>query len=387
MKIIYLHQYFKTPSEGGGIRSYHIAKGMIDNGLQVKIYSLHSSKSGKYLIENIEVEYLKSSYSNNTSYFLRVYIFLKYLIWVTYKLLLSNDYNLIYATSTPISVGIPSLIIHFLMSKKYFFEVRDLWPSIPIEMHVIKNRGIKKLLFKLETTLYKQADKIIVLSSGMYENIQHRFPEFVSKTVVIPNFSDNDFWEKSLPKQLNDKITIIYTGTLGKANNMEQFISFIQKCNEIAPNKFLFKIIGDGKYQFLIKEAMLKNHNIFYHSFLNKSDLVLAFNQAHFSYISYADFELLHTGSPNKLFDSLATATPVIINFKGWIYDLLSKENILLFHDYTIENELINNLLSIVNNQSKYNEYSNKSIKIAKAHFDKNSLTNKLIKELNLSKQ
>lgn len=387
MKIIYLHQYFKTPAEGGGIRSYHIAKKMIENGHQVKVFSLHATKSGNYSIEGIDIEYLKSDYSNSLSNADRILVFIKYIFWVIFKLAITNDYQLIYATSTPITVGIPALIIHFFKSKKFYFEVRDLWPGIPIEMQVIKNSIIKFLLFKLENKIYSHAEKIIVLSAGMQENISKRFPTLASKTINIPNFSDLEFWQQAMPKKLNNRITIIYTGTLGKANNVTQLLNFIQKCNEIAPNQFLFKIIGDGKYQFLVKEAMLKYQNIFYQAFLNKQDLIKEFKNAHFSYISYADFELLHTGSPNKFYDSLATATPVIINFKGWIYDLLNKENVLLFHENHNEIALINNLISIGYEVYKYDEYSKKSIKLAQDFFNKNDLLTLLMEELNLSKQ
>ena len=32
MKILYLHQYFLTPEQGGAIRSYHLAKALVDAG-------------------------------------------------------------------------------------------------------------------------------------------------------------------------------------------------------------------------------------------------------------------------------------------------------------------------------------------------------------------
>ena len=37
VKILYIHQYFRTPQQGGGIRSYHLAKGLVDAGYQVEM--------------------------------------------------------------------------------------------------------------------------------------------------------------------------------------------------------------------------------------------------------------------------------------------------------------------------------------------------------------
>jgi len=36
MNILYIHQYFKTPDEGGSTRSYYLAKGLVDNGYEVE---------------------------------------------------------------------------------------------------------------------------------------------------------------------------------------------------------------------------------------------------------------------------------------------------------------------------------------------------------------
>ena len=65
MKIVYVHQYFKTPQEGGAIRSYYLAKGLVDKGFDVEMVTSHNNKD--YLETNIEgivVHYLPVSYDN-----------------------------------------------------------------------------------------------------------------------------------------------------------------------------------------------------------------------------------------------------------------------------------------------------------------------------------
>ena len=44
MKVLYIHQYFRTPDEGGAIRSYYLAKGMVDNGIEVELITSHNKK-------------------------------------------------------------------------------------------------------------------------------------------------------------------------------------------------------------------------------------------------------------------------------------------------------------------------------------------------------
>ncbi len=52
MKIIYLHQYFLTPEQGGAIRSYHLAKAMVEAGHEVEMITSHNHSHYHY--ENIE---------------------------------------------------------------------------------------------------------------------------------------------------------------------------------------------------------------------------------------------------------------------------------------------------------------------------------------------
>ena len=40
-------------------------------------------------------------------------------------------------------------------------------------------------------------------------------------------------------------------------------------------------------------------------------------------YISYMNVPVLQTGSPNKLFDGLAAGKQIVVNFGGWVRDLV----------------------------------------------------------------
>ena len=47
MKIIYLHQYFKFPSESGGTRSFDLASGFIESGHDVEMITSTSDEKYK----------------------------------------------------------------------------------------------------------------------------------------------------------------------------------------------------------------------------------------------------------------------------------------------------------------------------------------------------
>ena len=51
------------------------------------------------------------------------------------------------------------------------FEVRDMWPQLPIALGAIKFKPLIKILKWLEYKIYKESEKIIALSDGMKNEI------------------------------------------------------------------------------------------------------------------------------------------------------------------------------------------------------------------------
>ena len=76
-------------------------------------------------------------------------------------------YDIVFASSTPLTVGVPGIFGRILRRKKFVFEVRDLWPELPKEMGVIKNPIILSILSFLEYLIYHSANKLIALSPGI----------------------------------------------------------------------------------------------------------------------------------------------------------------------------------------------------------------------------
>ena len=80
MKILYIHQYFVTPEERGGTRSYWIAKELVKCGHEVVVITSRSSIKGyeRKKIEGIDVLYLGNNYNNYMSKWQKVKSFLRF---------------------------------------------------------------------------------------------------------------------------------------------------------------------------------------------------------------------------------------------------------------------------------------------------------------------
>ena len=47
------------------------------------------------------------------------------------QIALREKYDFLFATSTPLTAGIPGIVMKLFREKKFIFEVRDLWPDLP----------------------------------------------------------------------------------------------------------------------------------------------------------------------------------------------------------------------------------------------------------------
>lgn len=332
MKVLYIHQYFKTPSEGGGLRSYYLAKELVKNGHQVVMITAHNhSRRVNRIIEGIEVTYLPVKYANHMSFQRRGLAFLKFMILAMIESIRHRNIDCCYVMTTPLSTGVVALFNKFFLRRPYVFEVGDLWPEVPIDMGLVKAEWRKKILRSAESFFYKKANGLVGLSEPIREHLLNIAPNVPTETIF--NISDceqfrpsakNDKWVQKFG--VANKFVVSYTGTFGIANDLGRVIALAEQVTEL-PIQFL--MVGDGAEKKKIKTLVEKSgpSNIRIFDSMNKSEVQEIINVSDAMLVSFAKVESLHTGSPNKFFDALAAGKLVITNFGGWIGDLIEAEN------------------------------------------------------------
>ena len=276
-RILYIHQYFKTPQEGGAIRSYYLAKGLVESRFQVEMITSHNeSMVCVKEVDGIKVHYLPVTYSNEMGVLKRILAFLKFARVSKRYIKKLQGVDLAYVTSTPLTVGLIGLWIKRKLKIPFIFEVRDLWPTAPIEMGVIKNSLLKNYLYRLESRIYEEAEKIVALSPGMRDWIKKVVP--MKEVYIIPNMADCQFFKKEIkdPKLIDfyhaDKpLVITYLGSIGATNHLDYLLEIADLALKQELN-ISFKVVGTGSQLRNIKlNAFLKKlSNIEFIGYQNK---------------------------------------------------------------------------------------------------------------------
>ena len=390
MKVIYLHQYFCTPSMSSGTRSYEMARRLVKKGHKVyMISSKHSHSEIKErnfsIEEGVHVWWLPVKYSNNMNFIQRIYSFIVYCIYA-YIIGRKLNYGLVLASSTPLTVAIPGIFLSKIRKVPFILEVRDLWPAIPIKLRIIRNVLLIKLSQYLERISYRLSDKIIALSYGMRDGIINTGIN-QSKITVIPNGSDIELFNINSKSDIGfidrtdwlntDRDIIIYTGAIGKINGLSYMAFMAEEMIKLNPN-VLFCIIGDGvekdKVNLLAKKLGIMNNNFYMVPKMSKKKLpqILSISTVLTSFV--INEKILWNNSANKFFDGLAAGKPLMINYGGWQADLLNEYDagiVVSPDDPIIGAKKLNYLLQ---DKQRLQNMGQAGLELAKTVFNRNEL-------------
>lgn len=384
MNILYIHQYFKTPAEPGGTRSYWIAQELLQKGHRVTMLSTSNSisnKTEKIQINGIDVIYLKVPYNQNMGFIDRLFSFFRFMLKSTKEALKIKNIDLVIATSTPLTIGFPALILKKFKKIPFVFEVRDLWPEVPIQMGGLKNPILKRMANLFEKTIYHNAKHIIALSPGMKGGVIDK-GVLPNKVSMIPNMAKIDeFWSRNknfkLMESLGlglDTFKIIHFGALGKANGAMTIIESAKLLKNNNNIEFIF--IGGGSTENeLIEECkihQLKNISFLGNFSMKETSEIVNFCDV--SIVCFLDLPILYTNSPNKLFDSLSGGKPIIVNSAGWTKDLVEKNRCGYYVNPNHPQDLVNKIIYLRENPTIVNEMGNNSRKLAELKYDKSIL-------------
>lgn len=345
MKIVYFHQHFSTPRGSVGIRSYEMARRLIARGNEVLIVcgSYSGGETGltqpfingqrRGTIEGIEIIELDLAYSNADSFYRRCMTFVKFALQ-SVAIALSEKYDVIFATTTPLTAGIPGIFARWLRGKHFVFEVRDLWPELPRAMGVIRNPLVLWVMSALEWVSYHSAHRLIGLSPGIVAGISDRgIPN--NRILMIPNGCDLDIFsatEESWRPQgvLATDLLAIFAGTHGIANGLNVVLDVALELKYRSRDDIKILLIGQGKLKADLQARVLKQklNNVIFHDPVNKRRLAGLMVNVDLGLQILANVKSFYFGtSPNKFFDYIAAGLPVLNNYPGWLAELITEHH------------------------------------------------------------
>ncbi len=327
----------------GGTRSYEMARRMVAAGHEVHMVTSSREQSHTckdwYVTEEagITVHWFPVPYSNHMSFFQRIKAFFSF-AFAAQKKAASLQGDVVFATSTPLTIALPAVFTARKLKVPMVFEVRDLWPEMPIAMGALKNPVLQWAAKKLEQWAYKNSAAVVALSPGMKEGIvKTGYP--ANQVAVIPNSSDNlEFMHNADAAQqfraqrswLGDNPLLVYAGTFGKVNGVGYMVELAQALKRLN-SEVKILLVGDGAEKEQVvsaaKDTGVFEDNLYLEPAKPKKDIPALLSAATMASALFIDLPEMRPNSANKFFDALASSTPVLINYGGWMHDLVQQHS------------------------------------------------------------
>ncbi|MEJ6496937.1 glycosyltransferase family 4 protein [Pseudoalteromonas lipolytica] len=397
MKVLYFHQHFSTPKGSTGIRSYEMAMRLIKHGHSVTMVcgsygGGETGLTGQFIkgrregsVDGIDIIEFDLAYSNKDGFVKRAGTFLKFAL-KSIGIALTHKYDVVFATTTPLTAGIPGVFARWLRFKPFVFEVRDLWPELPKEMGVIKNPLVLTAMSILEWCSYRSAHRCIGLSPGIVEGIKKRGVK-ASKIELVPNGCDLNIFASELsawrPKGVAEgELMAIFTGTHGMANGLDAALDAAVELKKRGRLDIKLVLVGQGKLKEQLQQRANGEQldNVIFHPPVNKAKLAELMKGADIGMQLLANVPAFYFGtSPNKFFDYISAGLPVLNNYPGWLASMIKQHNC----GYSVEPEnpqaFADALEHAADNKNLLPEMGKKAQMLAKQEFNRHNLADKWV--------
>ena len=231
------------------------------------------------------------------------------------------DADVIFVQSTPPTQGAMAAIIKKKRKIPFIYNLQDVFPDSLVGAGMTKeNSLVYKIGRRIEDYTYRNADRIIVISNDIKQNIVNKGVS-EEKIVVVPNWIDS---EKVHPIAKEDnylfdkyhisknKYTVVYAGNLGYAQNIEVIIKSAELLKQYKDIQFV--IFGKGAQENEYKEMAVGLDNIYFFPIQPYSEVPYVYSVGDVSVVPCKK-GFGSSAMPSKTWSIMATGTPVLASF------------------------------------------------------------------------
>ena len=350
MRILLIHQYYmKNMDVPGGARWNEMTKVWVQQGHKITVIaSMYDIATGRKLpgykgkifkheklCDGLDVVRVHTSERYDKNFFWRAWAYFTFIFFGFLGALFftRGKYDVVLATSPPLPVGPLGILAAFIKRCKFVFEVRDLWPESAIDTGAVTNPIVIKIMFWMEKISYKRASAINALTPAFKDKLINNKGMSEEKVWLIPNAADLDLIKPGPKDQevikrhgWDGKFVGLYIGAHGRANHLWQLIE-TAKILKDEPEYMIACVGGGMEREALMKKVKAENlTNIQFIEPVSKKEVGTYLNTCDVSVIVLKKVDTFKTVYPNKMFDSMSAACPIIIAIDGVARKLVTED-------------------------------------------------------------
>jgi len=270
----------------------------------------------------------------------------------------------------------------------FVMEIRDLWPAIFVELEVLRNRHLIRLLEFLEMSLYQRAGRVVTVTEAFRNNLIERgIPK--EKVHTVTNGADINFWNpEPKPAGLNrdlgleGKFVVLYIGAHGISHGLEKVVDAAVLLQDHPVIKFVFVGAGAEKEKLIRHASDLGLANTLFLDPVDKDKVKEFYALADACLVPLKDIPLFETFIPSKMFEIMAMERPIIGSVAGEPADILMRSKGAMVVRPEDSRAIADSLLFLYQNPEKGREMGMEGRKFVRKYYSRTFLARQYLEVL-----
>ena len=337
MHILFLSNYFPPEVNAPATRLHEHARQWVADGHTVdvltsvpnfpegEVYEGYENRLTEEERDGIRVTRVPMYISPNEGVIQRVLSYLSFMLsacWYAGRL---PTPDVLVATSPQFFAALAGYVVAWRKDVPFVLEIRDLWPESIVAVGAMSRNVIIRFLEWVERVLYRKAEHIVVVTDSFEEAIAEK-DIARNKISVIKNGIETAWWDEPLDEDrlaelrrehaLEDKFVASYIGTIGMAHRADILLEAARRCDD--PD-IVFMVVGTGakKDELAARQAELELDNFRLVDKVPKEQVPYLLALSDTSVVHLRDDPLFETVIPSKIFEAMATGTPIVLGVRG----------------------------------------------------------------------
>ena len=337
MHILFLSNYFPPEVNAPATRLHEHARQWVADGHAVdvltsvpnfpegEVYDGYENRLTEETRDGIRATRVPMYASSNEGVIGRVLSYLSFMLSACWYAGRVPTPDVVVATSPQFFAALAGFWVSWTKGVPFVLEIRDLWPESVVAVGAMDRNLVIRFFEWIERVLYREADHIVVVTDAFKDAIAEKGIAR-DKISVIKNGIETDWWERPLDEErlatlrrehdLQGKFVASYIGTIGMAHRADVLLKAAQRCED--PD-IVFMVVGTGAKRDELaarqEEEQLDNFRLVDKVPKETVPYLLALTDT--GVVHLRDNPLFETVIPSKIFEAMATRTPIVLGVRG----------------------------------------------------------------------
>lgn len=267
--------------------------------------------------------------------------------------------DVVIGTSPTLFAAIAAERVAALKHRPFIMEVRDLWPAVFVDLGVLRNKTLIRILERLELWLYRRATHIVTVTEAFRQSLISRgVPAW--KVTTIRNGADLDYWD--VPSHdgdlrerlgLQGKFVALYIGAHGISQALGSLLTVARRLADDPRIQLLFVGEGAEKERLVTRAKEEKLRNVTFVDAVEKADVRRYYALADVCLVPLRDIPLFDAFIPSKMFEMMAMARPIVGSVRGEAAEILQNSHGAIVVPPEDSDEIASAIRTLVENPSR----------------------------------